>query len=130
MKTVDSINICNIGAVESIGTNCGKKARKKIESLGLKMFIRNPLKMICWALFSFDESSNFIEPVSRHIVQARYNRYATPTNLSVWNARALAWKMAANPNELANRWGMIPEVQPMATAILARQPRKSPVETV
>jgi hypothetical protein len=38
--------------------------------------------------------------------------------------------MADNPSMLADKCGIIPAVQPNAAAMLARQPRNRPVETV
>ncbi len=40
------------------------------------------------------------------------------------------WKIADNPKILADKWGIIPAVQPIAAAMLARQPRKRPADTV
>lgn len=111
-------------------TKRGKKARKNIESLGLRMLIKKPLLTICHNPVFLECESNFNKPVSRHIAHAKYSKNAAPANLITWNARALICKIADNPSVLADKCGIIPAVQPKAAAILALQPRKRPFEIV
>ena len=73
MNNVIPINIMlrvsnkNIGDVVSGETKSGKKAKKNIESLGLRILIKKPFIAIRHKLFLVEGELNFIEPVSRHI---------------------------------------------------------------
>ncbi len=74
MKIILRRTICRIGDEASGETKSGKKAKKNMESLGLRMLIKNPL-VIIWRNPVFEEgASKFNEPVSRHMVHAKYSR--------------------------------------------------------
>jgi len=74
MNAALRINIWNTGDDTFGETKSGKKARKNIDSFGLRILIRNPLAAICHGLFIGPGELIFKEPVSRHIDQARYIR--------------------------------------------------------
>ena len=50
IKRAESNPISSRGVGVPVGTNCGKKGRKKIESVGFKMLIRKPRRAIRQAL--------------------------------------------------------------------------------
>ena len=71
MKAALRVNISNIGD-ELLGEiKSGRKARKNIDSLGLRMLIKKPLCMIFHKPFWAEDESNLSAPVSRHMDQAR-----------------------------------------------------------
>ena len=47
---------------------------KNIESFGLRILIKNPLLTICHNPIFVEGESNFNEPVSLHIAQAKYSK--------------------------------------------------------
>ena len=63
--------ICKVGEELSAGTKRGRKARKNSESLGFKIFIRNPLVIIFHVPFFSVIESNVNGPDSRHMAHAR-----------------------------------------------------------
>jgi hypothetical protein len=71
IKTTLRRNISNSGDEVSGETKRGKKARKNIDSFGLRILSKNPLSTICPILAVDDDELNLIAPVSRHIDQAR-----------------------------------------------------------
>ena len=77
LKTI----ICNVGEDALVETKRGRKARKNTDSLGLRILIRKPLLMINHTPLDVAEESSDKVPVSRHIAQARYKRYAAPAYL-------------------------------------------------
>ena len=71
MNTMLKISISNI-ADEVFGeTKSGRKAKKNIDSLGLRILIKKPFVAICIKLFLREGELNFNAPVSRHIDHAR-----------------------------------------------------------
>lgn len=65
------INISNIGDELSGETNSGRKAKKNIDSLGLRILIKNPFVTICLKPFLWEGELNLSAPVSCHIDHAR-----------------------------------------------------------
>ena len=58
------------GCGSSALTNCGRKAKKKIESLGFRMLIRMACTITCIADFCAVSSSTLSAPCSFSVIQA------------------------------------------------------------
>ena len=71
INTMLRTNISNIGDEVFGETKSGRKARKKIDSLGLRILSKKPLFAICQRPLLEEGELNLIAPVSRHIDQAR-----------------------------------------------------------
>ncbi len=71
MNTILRMNISNIGDEVFGETKSGKKAKKNIDSLGLRILIKKPLVAICRKLFFGEDELNLSAPMSRHIDHAR-----------------------------------------------------------
>jgi len=71
MNTMLRINISNIGDEVFGETKSGRKAKKNIDSLGLRILIKNPLVAICRKPFFEEGELNLSASVSRHIDHAR-----------------------------------------------------------
>ena len=71
MNTTLRINISNIGDEVFGETKSGRKAKKNIDSLGLRILIKKPLVAICLKPFLWEGELNLSAPVSRHIDHAR-----------------------------------------------------------
>ena len=98
------------GVVDLAGINCGRKARKKINNFGFRMLIRRPSMQIRLKFFCFLICFILSLPLSRHISQARQNRYAVPANWNIWKVCILICKTVVMPMILANTRGNIPRV--------------------
>ena len=71
MNTTLRINISNIGDEVFAEIKRGRKAKKNIDSLGLRILIKKPLIAICLKPFLCEGELNLSAPVSRHIDHAR-----------------------------------------------------------
>src|SRR5918995_4116172 len=114
-------------------TNWGRKAKKKIVSLGLSKLINTALLITDQAgtrVSTWATSSISMRLLSWYAFQARKSRYATPTYFNVWKASELAYNKAASPVMAATRCGTIPSVQPSAAIKLARRPVEMAAATV
>jgi hypothetical protein len=60
--------------VPSAGTNCGRKAKKKIVSFGLRMFTRTPETSTRRAGTGAASSSTTSAPCSRNVLHAIHSR--------------------------------------------------------
>ena len=58
------------GWASSALTNCGRKAKKKIDSLGLRMLIRMAVTITCIADFAPTSFSTLSAPCSFSVIQA------------------------------------------------------------
>ena len=70
MKTALSASMVASGCGSPALTNCGRKARKKIESLGLRMLTRMALTITCSAERRRSRVSTFSAPRSRSVLHA------------------------------------------------------------
>ena len=70
MNTPLKVSMAVSGCGSSTLTNCGRNARKKIESFGLRMLIRIASTVICAALRAVASFSTLSVPCSRSVFQA------------------------------------------------------------
>ena len=70
MKTRLSRSISASGWSAPVPTNCGRKARKKIDSLGLRRFIATAAATTCRAVGTVAAGASRSGPASRQVCQA------------------------------------------------------------
>ncbi len=103
MKRVPKNKVCEVVDVNPGSMNCGKKAKKKIGSLGFSIFMKIPCQKIDVFDFSFSLTGVTICSLLTSVRIARYIRYAAPVNFTTVKAIADVFKITANPNAAQKR---------------------------
>ena len=106
------------GCGSSALTNCGRNAKKKIDSFGLRMLIRTAetYHLHCRArchLLLHPQRALLLQRAPGHVEQIGHAEV-----LQVWNASALVCSSAARPVIAAAMCGTMPSVQPNAATTL------------
>ena len=70
MNIPESSSIATIGCAASLATNCGRKAKKKIESFGLRRLMSTASSVTPRADFAPISRERLKAPRSRHTIQA------------------------------------------------------------
>jgi hypothetical protein len=74
MKPAPKRNISTMGDKVFDEIKSGRNARKNIDSLGLRILMKNPLVAICLNPFLWEGELNLRTPVSCHIKHARWSK--------------------------------------------------------
>ncbi len=74
MKAALSVSMCGSGSVSPAGMNCGRNAKKKIDSFGLRMLISTPVMVTSSTDCSRSSRSILSGPCSLSVIQAIYSR--------------------------------------------------------
>ena len=110
--------------------NCGRNARKKIDSFGLRMLIRNPVTITRSAGASIDARIDRERPSLAQHLPGHVQEIDHPAPFQRRERQRAGVQHRGKPEHGGGHCGTIPSVQPNAAAMLARDPCVSAAASV